>query len=151
MRSVLQRVARASVTVDEVTVSEIGRGLLVLVGVSAGDTVADAEATASKLAGLRVFPDETGAMNRSAVEVGAEVLVVSQFTLCADVRRGRRPSFSGAAPPEEAAPLVAAVAEGMREMGLHVAEGSFGAKMAVELVNDGPVTIIVETAEGRLV
>jgi D-aminoacyl-tRNA deacylase len=151
MRSVLQRVARASVTVDEVTVAEIGRGLLVLVGVSARDTVADADATAVKLAGLRVFPDEAGAMNRSAIAVGAEVLVVSQFTLCADVRRGRRPSFSGAARPEEAAPLVAAVAEGLRKTGLQVAEGSFGAMMAVELVNDGPVTIIVETSEGRLV
>lgn len=151
MRSVLQRVARSSVTVDDVTAAEIGRGLLVLVGVAAGDTVADADATARKLAGLRVFPDEAGAMNRSAIEVGAEVLVVSQFTLCADVRRGRRPSFSGAARPEEAAPLVAAVAEGLRKMGLQVAEGSFGAMMAVELVNDGPVTIIVETAEGRLV
>lgn len=151
MRSVLQRVARASVTVDDVTVAEIGRGLLLLVGVAAGDTVADADATAAKLAGLRVFADEAGAMNRSAIEVGAEVLVVSQFTLCADVRRGRRPSFSRAARPEEAAPLVAAVADGMRGLGLQVAEGSFGAMMAVELVNDGPVTIIVETAEGRLV
>ena len=149
MRAVVQRVSRARVRVAGETVGEIGRGLLVLVGAAAGDTPADAVALADKLAGLRIFPDDEGRMNRSVAEAGGAVLVVSQFTLLADLRRGRRPSFTEAAPPEEAEPLVDAVAEHLGRAGVPCAAGRFRAHMEVELLNDGPVTLVLEVGGGR--
>jgi D-aminoacyl-tRNA deacylase len=151
MRVVVQRVSRASVTVDGVVVSSIGTGLLLLVGVAGGDTEADARAAAAKIAGLRIFADDEGRMNRSAAEVGGSALVVSQFTLLGDPRRGRRPSFTAAASPESAAPLVSLVADTLAKHGVPAEEGRFGAKMEVELVNDGPVTLVVEVANGSVV
>lgn len=151
MRAVLQRVTRASVTVERRVVGEIGAGLLVLVGVVDGDDPADAQALAAKIAELRVFADLDGKMNRSVTEVGGAVLVVSQFTLYGDVRRGRRPSFTRAAPPEVARPTVAAVVAGLRERGLAVEQGVFGAHMTVALVNDGPVTLVIEVEGGRII
>lgn len=146
MRIVLQRVARASVTVDGELVSEIeGPGLLLLVGVAKGDGEAEADWLAEKVAGLRVLADEEGKMNRSVRDVGGEVLAVSQFTLLADTRKGKRPSFIGAAPPEEASPLFDYFCEKLRAAGVaSVKTGSFGAMMDVGLVNDGPVTIVLE-------
>ena len=151
MRAVVQRVTRAAVRVDGETVGEIGRGLLVLVGAAAGDGPADAAALAEKLAGLRIFPDDEGLMNRSVVEAGGAVLVVSQFTLYGDVRRGRRPSFTAAAPPEAAEPLVDLVVDGLRRAGVPCATGRFRAHMEVELLNDGPVTLVLEVAGGPVV
>lgn len=151
MRAVLQRVTRASVTVEGQVVGEIGAGLLVLVGVVDGDDPADAQALAAKIAELRVFADLEGKMNRSVTEVGGAVLVVSQFTLYGDVRRGRRPSFTRAAPPEVARPTVAAVVAGLREHGLQVEQGVFGAHMTVALVNDGPVTLVIEVEGARII
>ena len=151
MRAVVQRVTRAAVRVDGETVGEIGRGLLVLVGAAAGDGPADAAALAEKLAGLRIFPDDEGLMNRSVVEAGGAVLVVSQFTLYGDVRRGRRPSFTAAAPPEAAEPLVNLVAEGLQRAGVPCATGRFRAHMEVDLLNDGPVTLVLDVAGGRVV
>lgn len=151
MRAVVQRVSEASVSVDGDVVGEIGHGLLVLVGAVPADTGRDADALADKLAGLRIFRDDDGKMNRSVRDVGGAVLVVSQFTLMGDVRRGRRPSFTRAAPPATAEPLVASFAEALRARELDVSEGRFGAMMEVRLVNDGPVTLIVETADGRVV
>lgn len=150
MRAVVQRVSRGSVTVDSEVVGEIGHGFVVLVGVTHEDTVADAEALAAKLAGLRVFADEEGRMNRSLLEVGGSCLVVSQFTLYADVRRGRRPSFVEAAAPDVARPLVDRLMGALADAGVSVAAGRFGAMMEVDLVNDGPVTVIVETSGGRV-
>jgi D-tyrosyl-tRNA(Tyr) deacylase len=150
MRAVVQRVSRARVRVAGETVGEIGRGLLVLVGAAAGDTPADAAALADKLAALRIFPDEEGRMNRSVAEAGGAVLVVSQFTLLADLRRGRRPSFTEAAPPEEAEPLVDAVAEHLGRAGVPCSTGRFRAYMEVELLNDGPVTLVLEVGGGRV-
>jgi D-tyrosyl-tRNA(Tyr) deacylase len=147
---VVQRVARASVAVGGDIVGEIGPGLAVLLGVAAGDTSADAAAMAAKLAGLRIFGDEDGKMNRSVEEAGGEVLVISQFTLLADVRKGRRPSFIHAADPAGADALVDSVAGEIARRGIGVATGTFGAHMQVDLVNDGPVTIIVETVDGRV-
>jgi D-tyrosyl-tRNA(Tyr) deacylase len=144
-------VSRAAVRVEGGTVGEIGPGLLVLVGAAAGDGPADATALADKVAGLRIFPDDEGRMNRSVAEAGGTVLVVSQFTLCGDVRRGRRPSFAGAAPPEAAEPLVDLVTERLRQAGVPCATGRFGAHMEVELLNDGPVTLVVDVAGGRVV
>jgi D-tyrosyl-tRNA(Tyr) deacylase len=155
MRILLQRVNRASVTVEGSTAGAIGRGFLLLVGATASDTGADLDYLAEKIANLRVFQDDAGAMNRSALDLLAAadgdigMLVVSQFTLYADVRKGRRPSFNDAAPPDLAEPLVAGLAERLRERGFPVAEGRFGATMAVELVNDGPVTIWLDTADLR--
>jgi D-tyrosyl-tRNA(Tyr) deacylase len=151
VRAVVQRVTRASVSVDGETVGAIGPGLLVLVGVTRDDTAQDAEAISGKLAGLRIFADHDDAMNLSVAEAGGAVLVVSQFTLYADARRGRRPSFAAAASPDLAEPLVDRVAEGIRQRGIEVQGGRFGAKMEVDLVNDGPVTVILETDAGRLV
>lgn len=150
MRAVIQRVSRARVGVSGETIGEIGPGLLVLVGAAAGDTAADAAALADKLAGLRVFPDDEHRMNRSLGDVGGEALVVSQFTLLGDVRKGRRPSFTAAADPDVAAPLVDAVAARLAEQGVRCATGRFGAMMEVELVNDGPVTLVVDVADGRV-
>lgn len=150
MRAVVQRVSRAVVTVDGDAVGEIGVGLMILLGVAEGDTDADAAALAGKAIGLRIFPDDEGKMNLSVADAGGEVLVVSQFTLLADVRRGRRPSFTGAAQPDEAARLVDLVVARMREAGVACATGLFGAHMDVELVNDGPVTIVIDVVAGRL-
>ncbi len=138
-------------TVDGAVVGAIGPGLLVLAGAGHDDTDRDVDSLADKLAGLRIFRDEEDRMNRSVADVSGSVLVVSQFTLMADVRRGRRPSFTAAAPPDRAEPLVAALADALRARGLEVAEGRFGAMMDVHLVNDGPVTIVIDTADGRVV
>ena len=151
MRAVVQRVTEASVSVDGEVVGSIGDGLLVLVGAAAADTDADVNALADKVAGLRIFRDEADRMNRSIGEVDGRALVVSQFTLLADVKRGRRPSFTRAAPPERAQPIVAGFAEALRRRGIEVEEGRFGAMMHVQLVNDGPVTIVIDTEGGRVV
>jgi D-tyrosyl-tRNA(Tyr) deacylase len=151
MRVVVQRVSSASVKVDGSTVGAIDGGILALVGVGHDDTVEDAIALARKMAGLRIFPDESGRMNRDVIESGGRALVISQFTLLADVRRGRRPAFVGAADPAIASPLVDRVVEELERNGLDVESGVFGARMEVELVNDGPVTIIVETRGGRVI
>lgn len=145
MRAVVQRVTRASVTVGGAVAGAIERGFLVLVGVAADDAENDAEALARKIAGLRVFDDANGAMNLALADAGGAVLIVSQFTLLGDVRKGRRPSFAAAARGEQAERLYERVAEHLRETGLHVETGVFGAEMAVELVNDGPVTILLDT------
>lgn len=147
MRAVLQRVSRASVVIDGETVGAIGRGLLVLLGVAPADTAEEARWLAEKIAGLRVFSDEAGKMNLSVADVGGAVLVVSQFTLYGDCRKGRRPSFIGAAPPEIAVPLYEAFVNALRALGLPVETGRFGAMMQVELSNDGPVTLILDTAD----
>jgi len=128
-------------------VGQIGRGLLILLGVARGDTAAEAGKLARKVAELRIFPDEEGRFNLSLLDVGGEALVVSQFTLLADTRRGRRPSFEEAAPPQEAEPLVGEFMAALREAGVPVQCGIFGAHMQVELVNDGPVTIILDSEE----
>jgi D-tyrosyl-tRNA(Tyr) deacylase len=145
MRAVLQRVSSARVRVDGAVVGEIGRGFLVLLGVGQADADADLEYIAGKIHGLRVFPDEDGKMNRSIVEIGGAVLVVSQFTLYGDVRRGRRPSFIDAAEPARANALYEALVSDLRSRGLTVATGVFQADMQVELVNDGPVTLILDS------
>jgi D-tyrosyl-tRNA(Tyr) deacylase len=150
VRAVVQRVSWARVRVGGETVGQIGSGLLVLVGAAVGDTAVDAAALAEKLAGLRIFPDGEGRMNRSVSEAGGAVLVVSQFTLLGDLRRGRRPSFSEAAPPQEAEPLVEEVVGHLRRAGVPCATGRFRAHMEVELLNDGPVTLVVEVGEGRV-
>jgi D-tyrosyl-tRNA(Tyr) deacylase len=145
MRSVVQRVTRASVTVGGVVTGAIGRGLVVLVGVAVDDADGDAEALAHKIAGLRVFDDEHGAMNLDLEAVDGAVLLVSQFTLLGDVRKGRRPSFISAARGAMAPRLYELVAARLRAGGLLVETGVFGADMAVELVNDGPVTSLIDT------
>lgn len=145
MRAVVQRVTHASVTVAGETVGAIGPGLLVFLGVADGDGPADIEYVASKVAGLRVFRDEAGRMNRSVADTGGSVLVVSQFTLLGDVRRGRRPAFDGAAPPSRAHAIYEAFIGRLRTDGLTVACGQFQADMQVALVNDGPVTILIDS------
>ena len=145
MRLVVQRVTRASVTVDGEVTGKIGKGYLVLVGAEVGDTEADARLCADKLAGLRVFVDDEGKMNRSVLDVGGAILLVSQFTLLGDARHGRRPSFIAAARPEEAEPLRVTMKAMLEEKGLHVETGRFRAHMDVELVNDGPVTILIDS------
>jgi D-aminoacyl-tRNA deacylase len=147
MRAVIQRVSRAAVRVDRVTVGAIGRGFLVLLGVTHADGRSEAEWLAHKIAGLRIYEDDAGKMNLGLAEVGGAVLVVSQFTLYGDARQGRRPSFTDAARPEQAEPLVDYFAAQLREEGLTVQTGVFGATMEVELVNDGPVTLWLDTAE----
>ncbi|HEY7337850.1 MAG TPA: D-aminoacyl-tRNA deacylase [Bryobacteraceae bacterium] len=146
MRAVIQRVTQARVEVDREPVGEIGPGLLVLLGVAKPDTPADAEFLASKIAALRIFADEAGKMNRSVVEAGGSLLVVSQFTLYGDASKGRRPSFDMAAPPEQARTLYEHFVACARRGGLRVETGIFQAMMAVSLTNDGPVTLIVESA-----
>ncbi len=148
MRAVVQRVSRAKVTVKEWTSGEIGLGLLVLVGVGHGDTEADATYLADKIAGLRVFEDEDGKMNLGVVDVGGSVLAVSQFTLYGDARRGKRPSFDGAAPPEQARRLYEFFVERVRALGLRCETGRFQEMMQVELVNEGPVTILLDSGKG---
>ncbi len=145
MKIVLQRVRNASVSVDGERISETGPGLLLLVGIANGDTQAEADWLAEKIAGLRILADADGKMNRSVIDTGGEVLAVSQFTLLADTRKGKRPSFIGAAPPGEAEPLFDYFCEKLREAGISSVEtGSFGAMMDVALVNDGPVTVVLE-------
>jgi D-aminoacyl-tRNA deacylase len=144
MRAMVQRVTRAGVTVAGEVVGEIGPGLCVLLGVTHDDDERMAARMADKLWGLRVMADEEGRMNRSVAETTRQVLVVSQFTLYGDTRKGRRPSYVAAAAPDQAEPLVEAVVAELRALGATVATGRFGADMAVELVNDGPVTILVE-------
>lgn len=145
MRALLQRVSRASVTVNEQVVGKIGLGLLVLLGVGKDDSEAQVKTMADKIVYLRIFGDDEGKMNRSLLDVGGEVLVVSQFTLYADMRRGRRPSFIDAAPPSIAEPLVERFKAAIADYGLRVAGGIFGAYMEVELVNSGPVTIWLDS------
>ena len=145
MRAVLQRVSEARVRIDGGTVGEIGRGLLVLLGIAPSDTPEQAEWLADKIVGLRVFEDDDGKMNRDVIEVGGGVLIVSQFTLYGDCRKGRRPSFIEAAPPAVAIPLYAAFIDAVRARGVPAATGRFGAMMQVELVNHGPVTLIVDS------
>jgi D-aminoacyl-tRNA deacylase len=147
MRAVVSRVAWARVLADGETTGEIGPGLLVLVGVTHDDGDAEARWLAGKVAALRVFDDGEGRMNRSLVEVGGAALVVSQFTLYGDARKGRRPSYLAAAPPERAAPLVDAVAAALAGEGVRVAQGRFGAMMRVESAGDGPVTILLDSAK----
>ena len=149
MRAVVSRVAWARVVADGELTGEVGPGLLVLVGVTHDDTEAEAGWLAGKVAALRVFDDDQGKMNRSLAEVGGAALVVSQFTLYGDARKGRRPSFVAAAPPDQAAPLVEAVAKALAGEGVTVASGRFGAAMQVESAGDGPVTILLDTADRR--
>ena len=150
MKALVQRVASASVKVAGETVGEIGKGFLVLVGVEHGDGPAEAGALAHKLFGLRTFEDAAGKMNLDLQAVGGEVLVVSQFTLSARLAKGRRPSFNDAAAPDVARPLVDQVIQDLRQRGLRVAEGRFGAHMDVALINDGPVTYWIEVKDGRV-
>jgi len=150
VRTVVQRVTRAKVSVDGEVVGEIARGLMLLVGVEKGDAEADADATARKIAALRIFPGKTP-MDQTVAEVAGGCLVVSQFTLCASLSKGNRPSFEPAEAPARAEALYLRVADALRAAGLPVATGRFGADMAVELVNDGPVTFLVVTKDGALV
>lgn len=147
MRAVIQRVAYASVKVDGKTVGKVGKGLMVLLGVARGDTEQCADYLAGKTAEMRIFSDEDDKMNLSVSDVDGKILVVSNFTLCADCRKGRRPAFVKAAGPEEAERLYNRFSEKLREKGLEVETGIFGADMKVEILNDGPVTIILDTNE----
>ena len=147
MRALLQRTTGARVRVDGEVIGEIGPGLVVLLGVGPDDTEAVAVDLARKAAELRIFRDEEGRTNRSLLDVGGQALVVSQFTLFADTRRGRRPGFTGAAPPELAGSLVERFAAALRDLDVVVAQGRFGTEMAVELVNDGPFTVWLDTAD----
>jgi D-aminoacyl-tRNA deacylase len=147
MRAVVQRVSRAKVTVNAWTTGEIGMGLLVLLGVGHDDTETDVTYLAEKIAGLRIFEDHDGKMNRSVLDVGGSVLAVSQFTLYGDVRRGKRPSFDAAAPPDNARRLYELFVECMRATGLRCESGRFQEMMQVELVNEGPVTILLDSAK----
>ncbi len=144
MRAVVQRVSRATVSVEGEVVGAIGRGVVVLVGVTHGDTAEQARWLARKIAGLRIFEDDTGKINAGLLDVDGAALVISQFTLYADVRKGRRPSFIGAAPPEIAEPLVERFAQALQDHSVPVETGVFGAHMLVEIHNDGPVTILLE-------
>ncbi len=147
LRAVLQRVSRARVAVEGKTVGEIGDGLVVLLGVAEGDTEEDGRWLASKCVQLRIFEDDDGRMNRSVLEASGGVLLISQFTLLADCRKGRRPSFTRAARPQEGEELYERFAAHLRDEGLAVATGRFGAKMSVELTNEGPVTIVIDSSE----
>ncbi len=144
MRVVLQRVLRGRVSIDGAPVGEIGKGLLLLVAFTHGDTAAEIAWMADKVIGLRIFSDDGGRMNRSIVDAGGSLLVVSQFTLYGDARKGRRPSFIDAAPPEIAVPLYDSFVAALRSSGVVTATGEFGADMQVELVNDGPVTLVLD-------
>lgn len=147
MRALLQRVHHASVTVEEQIVGQIGQGLLIFLGIGHEDTETTVKPLVDKIVQLRIFSDEQGKMNRSLLDIGGEVLVVSQFTLHADIRRGRRPSFTQAAPPAIAIPLYELFKEACSNYGLTVASGIFGATMSVELLNEGPVTIWIDSEE----
>ncbi len=145
MRAVIQRVQQSAVKVDDQIVGQIGSGLLVLLGVAKNDSAKDVDFLVNKIIHLRIFEDPNGKMNRSLLETGGEMLAVSQFTLLADCRKGRRPSFIKAAEPEKATELYQTFVDGVRHHGINVQTGRFGAMMAVSLVNDGPVTIILES------
>ncbi len=149
MRALIQRVSSARVTVGGETTGAIGPGLLILLGVKAGDEEPAIAYLVEKIVNLRIFSDEQGKLNLSLLDVGGEIMVVSQFTLYADCRKGRRPSFQGAAPPAEGERLYEQFVQALREKGLKVATGRFGAEMQVSLVNDGPVTILLDTDELR--
>ncbi len=149
MRAVVTRVTSASVVIDNVRVSHIDRGLLALLGVAAEDEAADVDYIASKIKDLRIFADDEGRMNRSLLDIGGAVLVVSQFTLLADTRRGRRPSFIGAAAPDKAREFYDTVCGRLRAAGLPVSTGVFQADMQVSSINDGPVTIVLDSREAR--
>lgn len=146
----IQRVNQARVAVEGAVVGSIGEGLLVLVGATHTDSEMDARAVAEKIAGLRIFSDDEGQMNLSVTDISGEVMVISQFTVYGAVSRGRRPSFTAAAAPGVAEPLIELVATSLERRGLSVARGRFGAKMEVDLTNDGPVTILLETVGGRV-
>ena len=146
MRVVIQRVTSACVEVDGIAVGKVGNGVVILVGVTHGDTEAHSAWIARRVADLRIFPDASSTMNRSLLQVGGGALVISQFTLYADSYKGRRPSYAAAASPDFAAPLVDAVARGLSDRGLEVATGRFGAHMNVQIHADGPVTIILDTS-----
>ena len=145
MRAVIQRVKQSSVKTNDEIVGQIGQGLLVLLGVAKGDSAEDADYLANKIINLRIFEDEDGKMNRSLLETGGELLAVSQFTLLADCRKGRRPSFIAAAEPEKAIELYEKFVDGVRQKGVGVQTGRFQAMMEVALINDGPVTVIIES------
>jgi D-aminoacyl-tRNA deacylase len=144
MRVVVQRVSEARVTVEQVITGAIGPGLLILAGIGPDDTAETVRAMAARLVNIRLFEDDAGRMNRSAQETGAELLVVSQVTLYAEIGKGRRPQFHHAAPPDRAAALISTFATALRDLGFTVAEGRFGAHMVVSLVNDGPVTLLLD-------
>jgi len=147
LKALVQRVSKASVSVDSKVIGAIGRGLVVLVGVTTGDTEKDIDYLVDKVANLRIFSDEAGRFNISALEINGEILLISQFTLLADTRKGRRPSFTGAAPLEQAESLFSLFVERMRGTGLTVSTGRFQAHMLVEIHNDGPVTIMLDSKE----
>jgi D-tyrosyl-tRNA(Tyr) deacylase len=147
MRALIQRVQKGSVTVDDNVIGQINQGLVILLGVKDGDTEAAAEYLAQKIVNLRIFQDENGKFNRPALDVGAELLAISQFTLYADTRRGRRPGFSDAARPEVSIPLYEKFVEYLQSSGLKVETGEFGAHMIVEIINDGPVTIMLDSED----
>ncbi len=150
MKAVIQRVSRGSVRVDGRQIGEIGAGLVILLGVATDDQPEDADYLAEKIVHLRIFEDDAGKMNRSLQEVGGAALVISQFTLCANTRKGRRPSFVTAAPPEKAVPLYEHFMEQIRARGIAVEKGEFGAMMTVEIINEGPVTIILDSRDRLL-
>ena len=145
MRAVIQRVKESSVAIDGRTVGRSARGLMVLIGVEDGDTDKDLAYVADKVPNLRIFEDENGKMNRSLMDLGGQILAISQFTLLGDARTGRRPSFTAAARPDTAVPLYEALVEKWRSLGIHVETGVFGADMQVSLINDGPVTILLDS------
>ena len=147
MKALLQRVTRASVSVDGEVVGKIGRGLVAFIGVAHGDTERDADYLADKMVNLRIFADEASKFNLSALETKGEILIISQFTLLADARKGRRPSFAGAAPPEQAEVLFGLFADRVRDSGLNVETGRFQQHMLVEIHNDGPVTIALDSRD----
>jgi len=147
MRAVIQRVSEASVHINEECCGQIGRGLVVLLGIALDDTHREADYLSDKIVGLRIFPDEAGKFARSVQEIDGAILVVSQFTLCGDCRKGRRPSFSDAAGVDKALPLYEYFVEALRRKNVPVATGRFQAAMAVHLVNDGPVTLIIDSLE----
>lgn len=149
MRAVIQRVKEARVTVDGQVTGAIAHGLLILLGVEQGDDETDCQNLAQRCARLRIFDDDQGKMNRSLLDTGGAALVVSQFTLCADTSRGRRPSFERAAPPETARALYQRFVRELEDLGADTAQGVFGARMEVALINDGPVTIVLDSAEHR--
>lgn len=150
MRAVVQRVSRACVRVEDETVGSIGHGLVLLVAIEGSDGHADADVLVEKVANLRIFPDDASKMNRSLLDAEGEILLVSQFTLAGDLRRGRRPSFTRAAPPEQAARDIDDLADRFRTRGIGVATGRFGAMMEVDLVNDGPVTFVIDVHDGKV-
>lgn len=150
MRVVLQRVTGATVDVGGQAVARIGRGLVLLVGIAKGDTLSDVEAAVAKIVSLRVFEDETGKMNRSVQDLSGEILLVSQFTLLSDVRKGRRPSFTRAAEPKSASALIEAMVEGFRKESVAISTGVFGARMMLDLINEGPVTLVLDVANGSV-